>query len=194
MKCPSCDHTLVESHAGDIAVEICKSGCGGIWFDRDELFRFDEPHEFDVGLLLDIIEHRQIHKVDHDRLRHCPKCVHEPLVRQFFDINNEVEFDQCWSCAGVWLDPGEIDTIRKQFATHEDRVKASNAYLVDELSRIYESMQEESRQHLEELQQKYDRNPLARAMGFFQRLIGVEDRTHSLLDEQIFTADFKKLK
>lgn len=193
MKCPTCEGTLEELMAGDVHLDICRKGCGGVWFDRDELFAFDEGHEFDVSSLLDAIHERTVTHVDHDKIRTCPKCPNEPLVRQFFDIKNEVEIDQCWKCAGVWLDPGEIDQIRSQFETHADRVKASDEYIVQELKTAYSAMQKDAQRDLAEMQRRYDRNPLARSLGFFQRLLGVEGKTDSLLNEQVFSADFDKL-
>lgn len=184
---------MSELNAGDVRLDVCRSGCGGIWFDRDELFKFDEPHEFDPSELLQIAKEKESVKVDSSKKKNCPKCENQPLVRQFFDVQKEVEFDQCWECAGVWLDVGEINTIRGQYETHEDRVKASNVYIVEELKKAQSAMDVDTRKYLAGLDARYDKSAIARAMGFFQRLIGVEDKTNSLLDDQIFSADFDKL-
>lgn len=191
MQCPVCSKVLVGLAAGDIHLEVCRDGCGGIWFDRDELFRFDEPHEFDPSALLQIAEQTSgARTVDHEKPKKCPKCDDSRLVRQFFDVKNEVELDQCWECAGVWLDVGEIQTIRNQFETHEDRVSASNEYIVGELKKAKAAMDAETKEYLQRLEERYQKNVFARAMGFFQKLIGVEEKSSKLMHEEVFRPDF----
>ena len=45
MNCPACGNVLEEMKVGDVMVDVCQGGCGGIWFDNYELEKFDEPHE-----------------------------------------------------------------------------------------------------------------------------------------------------
>ncbi|RKZ31105.1 hypothetical protein DRQ33_07330, partial [bacterium] len=45
MKCPACGKELTRMKTGEIIVDVCKGGCGGIWFDKWELDRVDEKHE-----------------------------------------------------------------------------------------------------------------------------------------------------
>ena len=45
MECPACGKQLQQMTAGDVTVDVCKGGCGGMWFDNYELKKFDEPHE-----------------------------------------------------------------------------------------------------------------------------------------------------
>ena len=42
MKCPACGNELSQMVAGEITVDVCKGGCGGIWFDHFELQKVDE--------------------------------------------------------------------------------------------------------------------------------------------------------
>ena len=37
MNCPACGNVMTEVTAGDIRVDACKGGCGGLWFDEWEL-------------------------------------------------------------------------------------------------------------------------------------------------------------
>ena len=53
MKCPACKNDLEEIIIDDIAVDACQNGCGGIWFDRFEHQKVDEPHESAGEKLLD---------------------------------------------------------------------------------------------------------------------------------------------
>jgi Zn-finger nucleic acid-binding protein len=34
MKCPACKNVLQEMTVDNVTVDICKGGCGGIWFDN----------------------------------------------------------------------------------------------------------------------------------------------------------------
>ena len=49
-------------------------------------------------------------------------------MRHFFSVKKEVEVDECPSCAGFWLDFGELGKIREQFNSEEERSKAAEAY------------------------------------------------------------------
>ena len=53
MKCPACSNRLQEMTVAGVTVDICKDGCGGIWFDNFEMKKFDEPHEPACLALLD---------------------------------------------------------------------------------------------------------------------------------------------
>lgn len=193
MKCPSCSAALTKVSAGDCELDVCQSGCGGVWFDRNELFKFDENHEFDPTTLLQIAKEKESVKVDSKKQKSCPTCTGQSLVRQFFDIKREVEFDQCWDCGGVWLDVGEINTVRGQFETHADRTKVANEYVVSELKKTHAALEEVTRQKLQALNQRYKWNPLARAIGMFQVMTGAESKAAAIMAEQIFKPDFDKL-
>jgi len=42
LPCPRCSTALAATPIGGIAVDVCES-CGGLWLDRLELARFEEP-------------------------------------------------------------------------------------------------------------------------------------------------------
>jgi len=124
MKCPACANELQEMTVADITVDVCKGGCGGIWFDQYELSKVDEPHESLGEHLLDVERNGDI-KVDHTRKRMCPRCDDTVMMRHFNSFKNEVEVDECPRCAGYWFDQGELAQIRDQFDTEEERRKAA---------------------------------------------------------------------
>lgn len=128
MDCPACGRKLKQVNAAKVVVDICEGGCGGIWFDQFELKKYDEPHESDGGVLLDISIDSNI-TIDYNKKRNCPKCNDVVLRKHFFSIKEEVEVDECYNCAGFWLDYGELLQIRKQFDTEEDRAKATDMHL-----------------------------------------------------------------
>jgi Zn-finger nucleic acid-binding protein len=115
---------------GDITVDICKGGCGGIWFDRFELAKVDEPHESAGEALLDIEKNDKI-IVEHSKRRRCPKCNAIIMMRHFHSVNQRVEVDECPGCAGYWLDVGELSAIRSEFKTEEERRRAAEEYFAE---------------------------------------------------------------
>lgn len=127
MKCPVCHHNLTEVEAGDIKVDICKDGCGGIWFDHFELEKVDEHHEHAGEALLDI-ERKEGVKVRLDEKRPCPRCSGITMMKHFFSLKRKVEIDECASCGGVWLDAGELRDIRTLYKTAEEREAAADEY------------------------------------------------------------------
>ncbi len=148
MECPSCSHKLTRLTAGDIELDICKGGCGGVWFDRNELLKFDEQHEFDVTRVLGI-ERDPNAQVTFDERKLCPCCSNEPLVRQYLDHKNKIEMDQCWNCAGIWLDVGELDTLRSQYSTFEERSKAANLMIDDVMKQHQEAMNQRTKEEID---------------------------------------------
>jgi len=139
MKCPTCNTQLTEETLGDVVVDVCKLGCGGIWFDNWELKKLDEPHEHLGEPLLDVKVAPGI-EVDRSKKIECPKCDGITMMRHFFSVKREVEVDECAACAGIWLDVGELKKIRDQYNTEEDRKQAAKEYFDevfgDKLSRV----------------------------------------------------------
>ncbi len=115
---------------GSVSVDVCNEGCGGIWFSWMELQRFDEPKDDVDEELLEVKPLPGI-SVDPGPL-HCPQCVDKiQLKRHFFSIKRSVTVDECPECGGYWLDPGELRTIRTDFATDEDRRAAADTYFTE---------------------------------------------------------------
>jgi len=127
MKCPACKNELQKVIVEDVTVDVCKGGCGGIWFDQFELSKFDEPHEATGEELLNI--QRDINmSVDHTKRLSCPSCTDTVMMRHFFSVKRKVEVDECPMCGGFWLDCGELGQIRQLYNTEEDRNEAFKQY------------------------------------------------------------------
>jgi hypothetical protein len=127
MKCPVCDTKLEQVTVGAVQFDVCKSGCGGIFCDNFELQRVDEPNE-DAGELLGDIENaKPLHRDAAQRLR-CPKCQDVPMKLHFFSVKQQVQVDECPACSGIWLDCGELRSVRSQYRTEEERKQAVEAY------------------------------------------------------------------
>ncbi len=128
MECPACNRNLKQVNVVGVAVDICEDGCGGIWFDQTELEKFDERHEYDGGVLLDIHRDSNI-SIDMNKKRGCPKCRDVVMYKHFFSIKRKIEVDECYNCGGFWLDHGALSQIRKQFKTEGERDKATTKYI-----------------------------------------------------------------
>lgn len=123
MKCPACGNELQEMTVGDLVVDVCKNGCGGIWFDNQEFKKVDERHESAGEALLDIPRDETI-QVDQGAPRLCPKCDGVTMMKHFASSRRAVEIDECALCGGIWLDAGELRKIREQYATEDERKEA----------------------------------------------------------------------
>jgi len=134
MKCPACFNELCQMTVGQLTVDVCRGGCGGIWFDAFELPRVDEPQESAGEWLLNIELDPSL-QINYTRKRSCPKCADIKLKRHYFSAKRRVEVDLCPGCGGYWLDAGELERIRDEMgdtarqkevqAVNQTRVSAS---------------------------------------------------------------------
>ena len=130
MNCPACDTDLTERTVDGVALDVCEGGCGGIWFDKDELLAFAEPHECPSSGLLDVPRDPTI-QIDPERRHHCPRCETYVMQRHFFSVKMAVEVDECPGCGGMWLDAGELASIRSLYDTEADRKAAAQDFWND---------------------------------------------------------------
>lgn len=144
MNCPACDLPLEEKTIEDVRVDVCADGCGGVWFDQFEFRKFDEPHEAAGAALLELEgAHTRPTGVD-DRFE-CPRCDEDVvLMRRFFSTKRQVEVDECPSCAGIWLDVGELRDLRSLFDSEEARKQAAAEYFEDVFGPSLAAMRAES--------------------------------------------------
>jgi Zn-finger nucleic acid-binding protein len=133
---------------GGIAVDVCQRGCGGIWFDWLEIKKFDEPHE-EAGTELLNIERDPETSIDRSKPLCCPKCDDTIMMRHFFSVQREVEVDECPSCAGFWLDYGELGRIRAQFPSEAARKEAASKYFDAVFGNGLVTMRQESAERTE---------------------------------------------
>jgi Zn-finger nucleic acid-binding protein len=139
MKCPACSNELSHADVNGVEVDVCKGGCGGIWFDNYEFKKFDEPHEHAGEELLGSEIDPNV-TVDHSEKRNCPKCENIIMMRHFFSVKKEVELDECAGCAGIWLDTGELARLRSLFTSEDDRKEAAEKVFDDLLGPQLEAL------------------------------------------------------
>lgn len=148
MKCPACDNILNSIKLGEITLDVCTAGCGGIWFDAFELQKVDEPHESIGEKLLEIERNKNV-KIDYTQKRTCPKCRDLKMMKHFFSVKRSVEVDECPKCGGFWLDYGELGSIRNLFESEEDRREAAKKYFDDIFGNELAQMHRESKEQTE---------------------------------------------
>lgn len=127
MKCPACSNDLRATAIGDVTVDVCKDGCGGVWFDNFELSKFDEAHEATGEQLLSVQAGASVN-VDPKARRNCPKCPDIIMQQHFFSVKRGVTVDECPGCGGVWLDAGELRRIRGLYPSEAEREQAASKY------------------------------------------------------------------
>lgn len=143
MKCPICENELVTKNVGEIVVDLCKGGCGGIWFDNYEFIKFDKPYDSAGEEFLNI-EVREKLEVKLHRKLGCPKCSKVVMSKHFLSIENHVEIDECPSCGGIWLDLGELRIIRNNFRELENKYEATKKYFKKIFAGNLSKLQKES--------------------------------------------------
>lgn len=116
MKCPACSSNLLEKQIGAIAVQVCQTGCGGIWFDSFEVEQVDQETD-SVGELLFHPQRDAAAEVDPSRPRNCPRCEKIQLRRVLLSPGSRVHISECPACDGCWLDERDLAAL------HDERIE-----------------------------------------------------------------------
>lgn len=159
MKCPSCMNQLTVQTVSGITLDVCDNGCGGIWFDKLELKKFDEKKELNAEALLKI-NILSKSTVNTQKIHDCPKCSNVKLMRHFSSTKMKIAVDECPQCAGFWLDAGELSAIRDEFDSEEDRKRAAE----NVFSEMFSSKLAEEKNKSSERYEKYQN--LAKALRY----------------------------
>lgn len=125
MKCPACGRALSQIQVASVTLDVCSGGCGGAWFDKFELQRINEENP--VGLTVFNVEKDPEVVVEETSARQCPRCLKENLQRKLFSLGTGVEMDVCDKCGGLWLDHGELESIREETNPRRRPVRAARS-------------------------------------------------------------------
>jgi Zn-finger nucleic acid-binding protein len=108
MNCPRCDVELGSTRVADLEIEEC-SGCGGTWFEEDELRAAKDRSDPDLAWMdFEIWKHPEKFEVSVKQIR-CPRCDIDMAAVNYG--TTRIEVDYCLRCQGVWLDAGEFEKI-----------------------------------------------------------------------------------
>ncbi len=111
MKCPRTGSYLTSVKVGGIAVQISEK-CGGVFFDNLELEKFKNGTELRGNALVKHLKQFSLKLPNEKQRINCPKCAGTVMMRRFYSPLKIIETDECPSCAGIWLDTGELKKIQ----------------------------------------------------------------------------------
>ncbi|MGE5403802.1 MAG: zf-TFIIB domain-containing protein, partial [Candidatus Saccharibacteria bacterium] len=124
---------LVPVTSGTLTVDVCQEGCGGMWFDQFELKQVDEGNE--PAAELESIKGTSSAQSGDMRYT-CPKCLDTVMMRHRFSLTSQVVVDECPKCGGFWLDGGELNQLRSEYALEKDRNQATAEYFNEHLANM----------------------------------------------------------
>ena len=113
-RCPDCRVQMREVSARArtgylLALDQC-GGCGGLWFDRWELFPLHHEEVVD----LDTVDLTMLDRsVGNHASGDCPRC--EVGLRDFRDSNlpSDARVARCHVCEGMWLQRGQLRIVKR---------------------------------------------------------------------------------
>lgn len=134
--CPACKKkmTKIFMEEQNIYIDVCLDGCGGIYFDNREFYKFDEKIE-NIDELKEQYKNKTFQPIDENELRICPVCGAR-MVKHYANSKNKIEMDECYTCGGVFLDYSELSRIResdKLPPINPNKVEVENGILEDEI-------------------------------------------------------------
>lgn len=143
INCPACGKPMakIPVPAANINLDICLDGCGGIFFDNREFKKFDEQAE-SIDEITNAIIGKTFAPVDGNADRTCPVCGMK-MVKNFASSLHEIQIDECYGCGGKFLDNGELQKIRAQFATEQERADAAVKELYNAVGGKLKALDEE---------------------------------------------------
>ena len=111
--CPDCASTMhhVSARAKTgymLALDQCKR-CGGIWFDRWELFPL---HDDEVANLEGIDAELLLKPDDNNGPGRCPRCGIPLLIFNDANLPADALIERCRVCEGMWLQRGELTRLK----------------------------------------------------------------------------------
>ena len=129
MKCPVCKSEMIGQDFGGIIVDVCKDGCKGIWFDWLELIKLDETNEGCGNALKDALNESRVNDENRGQIK-CPRC-DVSMHTHKYQSAKKVNVDECYNCAGFFLDSGELKEIRDNFMSEQELEEYMNKLLND---------------------------------------------------------------
>jgi len=121
MDCPKCVGKLEKKKVENVELDAC-TVCEGIWFDAGELeavIKADSTDRFDyIDVGREEFDGAEIAASGvnlNDKKGRCPRCDDSTdLVQTQYERDEKLKIDMCPKGHGIWLDGGEIQTLRKK--------------------------------------------------------------------------------
>ena len=112
LSCPRCGAPLTPLRVGGTSTDVCEN-CGGLWLDRLELARFEDPDSVFGDALVAHLGQIPAALIDHAARLRCPHHPGAVMLRRAFSRTILIQIDECPECGGLWLDAGELAQIRR---------------------------------------------------------------------------------
>jgi len=112
IRCPRSSTALTRLRIGGIDTDLCED-CGGLWLDRLELARFQNPASAFGDALVAHLKQFPPTLIDHSIRLTCPHHPDVVMLRRKFSLAVPIEIDECPECGGIWLDSDELAQIRR---------------------------------------------------------------------------------
>jgi Zn-finger nucleic acid-binding protein len=122
MECPKCNTELVSSSLCGVRIDVCP-GCGGSWFDRNELRQARNQVDPDLAWMeFNLWKKTDAFHVTNNSVK-CPSCGEVMAAVGYADTG--VIVDYCRECGGIWLDKDEFSKIISALEHDLDTTSAS---------------------------------------------------------------------
>ena len=109
--CPRCGQMLsgqiVATGSGKVTVDVCTTGCGGIWVDNTDI-----AAGIDVSDDLQSLHVTPSLTPDLSQPVACPVC-EQTMIRYRWNYTSPVSLDQCPDGHGTWIDAGEVQAMEQ---------------------------------------------------------------------------------
>lgn len=109
--CAICHGPMMRFSAHGMSLDGCQ-GCGGLWLDMGELGSLLQlPATALAGVQSQLGPRQSRPAAAHPPMLSCPAC-HRAMQEHPYGKGSGVRVDACSECRGVWLDAGELRTLR----------------------------------------------------------------------------------
>lgn len=112
MQCPACGNELLPETINHITYQVCDGGCGGVWFERQEIEQCDETLAFSGERLT--VKKEVCPSLNQSKRYTCPSCTNIIMGRRYLDSIEDVLVDECPSCGGFWLNGDDLEEMHSQ--------------------------------------------------------------------------------
>lgn len=124
MKCPNCSILMKEVYTKSdygliIKLDQCPS-CGGIWFDKWELYKIPKKEVAKI----DKVNKKLLHEIISTKKEiFCPKDKTKLEIFKDQNIPSNIQIERCKKCGGVWLNCGELIELKKSIKSKKQMTK-----------------------------------------------------------------------
>lgn len=139
MLCPRTKKPLKPIKVGGIDVQISEH-CGGVFFNQFAIEKFKSPDEKRGKALRTHLKKFAQQLANEDQRINCPQCPDVVMMRRYYSPLKIIEIDECPSCAGIWLDAGELSSLQN-IKLSESELAHLRLQMLDKTSPIIEPPQ-----------------------------------------------------